>query len=615
MKNKFIYILLALTVVAFAVRLAVSAELAAYHDGFNQVVCPAASTDMAVYKDLSEKIVSGRFKESYYFQPFYYAVFLPLIKLLFGDSIWPLLIVQSILGAATVYLTGLCAALVWNRAAGVIAAILTLFAAALILYTPFMLIETLQVFWIMLLLYFALRAVSSRKLVFWLLAGLVCGCAILTRGNAWFFVPGLLAALFLTAGKTGAKHKMPLKIALAVVFVCMIFLPQIPFAWRNTVIAGKLTGPSTASSAVLALGNTPEAPPGGRNPGLPAGPMEYPPSYHAWTSAANEVSIPRRIIDWIAAEPLAYAELTFRKLLLFWDYQEIPNNISFVGEGTQSAIFQFTGIVPTGIILAFGLAGMLLLIPRMFRKRDLKSFLLIYFILAFWAATAAFYILCRFRLPVIPLLAICAAALLTYFWRMRPKNPRKAYFSTFPPLIIAVFVCFSAYDFYRQYLEAGIIRLARPNGVVMEMSPGKFMFLDNGPFSFGGWDVLELSPGTVIQKSFPAASAARRDFKSAELELTLIFDGDGSAALEINGESKTVSRSKDRNKDNAERLAIPFNSDGSVNIKLVSSDTKVSCVIDRQRNYSRTLINGENPGGELVCRLYCSPAKPTAKAD
>jgi hypothetical protein len=250
----------------------------------------------------------------------------------------------------------------------------------------------------------------------------------------------------------------------------------------------------------------------------------------------------------------------------------------------------------------------------MFRKRDLKSFLLIYFILAFWAATAAFYILCRFRLPVIPLLAICAAALLNYFWRMRHKNSRKAYFSTFPPLIIGVFVCFSAYDFYRQYLEAGIIRLARPNGVTMEMSPGKFMLLDNGPFSFGGWDMIELPPGAVIQKSFPAA-AARRDFKSAELELTLIFDGDGSAVLEVNGESKTVSRSKDRNKDNTERLAIPFNSDGSVNIKLVSSDTKVSCVIDRQRNYSRTLINGENPGGELVCRLYCSPAKPTAKAD
>jgi 4-amino-4-deoxy-L-arabinose transferase-like glycosyltransferase len=612
MKHKFIYILLTLTVIAFAVRLAVSIELAGYHNGFNQVIHPAKSTDMAVYKDLAEKIAGGGFKGSYYFQPFYYAVFLPMIKLLFGDSIWPLLIVQSLLGAITVYLTGLCAALLWNRAAGIIAAVLTLFSAALILYTPFMLIETLQVFWIMLLLYLALRAVSTRKIIFWLLAALVCGCAILTRGNAWFFVPGLLVAVFLTAGrKSPAKQNtLLLKIALPVIFVCLVLLPQLPFAWRNTMLAGKLTGPSTASAAVLALGNTPEAPPGGRNPGLPAGPMEYPPSYHAWTSTANEISIPRRIIQWIAAEPLAYAELTFRKLLLFWDYQEIPNNISFVGEGTQSTNFQFTGIVPTGIIMAFGLAGMMLLTVRMFRKRELKSFLVIYFILAFWAATAIFYILCRFRLPVIPLLAICAAVLVNHFWRLRLKNSRRAYFTTFPLLIIAVFVCFTAYDYYRQYLESSIIRIVRPNGVVMEMSPGRFMFLDNGPFSFGGWDVVELQPGAVIQKNFPAAASVRRDFKYAELELTLIFDGDGSAVFEINGESKTVSRSKAGNKDNTELLTIPFNSDGSVNIKLVSADTKISCVIDRQRNYSRTLINGENPGGELVCRLYCSAVKP-----
>jgi hypothetical protein len=401
---------------------------------------------------------------------------------------------------------------------------------------------------------------------------------------------------------------MTLKIAAAVLFLCLILLPQVPFAWRNTMLSGKLTGPSTAAGSVLALGNTPEAPPGGRNPDLAAGPMEYPPSYHVWMSTVNEISIPARIMAWIAAEPFAYIELSFRKLLLFWDYQEIPNNISFLGEGTQSRIFMFAGIMPTGIIMAFGLAGMIFLTIRMFRKKDIKLFLLIYFILSFWAATAVFYILCRFRLPAIPLLAICAAALANHFWRQRSKNPGKAYLSTIPFLIIGIFICFSAYDYYRRNLESGIIRMARPNGVSLEVSPGKLMFLDNGPFTFGGWAAVELQPGAAIQKLFPAAA---RKFKTAELELTLIFDDAGNALLEINGEKKKFSSNRQSAK--TETFNIPFNDDGGVNIKLISADTKVFCLIDRQRNYSRTLINGENPGGELVCRLFCMSLKPAGK--
>ncbi len=613
MKRKFTYILLALAIAAFAVRLAVSIELAGFNNGFNQVTYPSSATDMAVYQGLAAKIVNGTFKEVFYFQPFYYAFFLPFIKLTFGDSVWALIVIQSILGALTVFLTGQCAALLWNRAAGIIAATLTMLSAALILYTPFMLIETLQVFWIMLLLYLSLLAISTRNWFYWAPAALVCGCSILTRGNVWCFVPGLLAAVFMvTGGKPGpnrSKSRLALlKIAAVVLFLFLILLPQIPFAWRNTILNGKLTGPSTAAGSVLALGNTPEAPPGGRNPDLTSGPMEYPPSYQAWMSTANEISIPARIMAWIAAEPFAYAEFTFRKLLLFWDYQEIPNNISFLGEGTQSKIFMFTGIMPTGLIMAVGLAGMIFLSVGMFRKKSIKLFLLIYFILSFWGATAIFYILCRFRLPVIPLLAICAAVLINHFWRQRSKNPGKAYISTFPTLIIGVFICFTAYDYYRQCLESSIIRIVRPNGVSVEVSPGKLMFLDNGPFSFGGWAATELQSGTTIQKRFPVAG---RKFKTAELEFTLFFEVAGNAVLEINGEKKNFSNSQKGAK--TETFNIPFNDDGSVNIKLISSNTKVFCLIDHQRNYSRTLINGENPGGELVCRLFCMPLKPTAK--
>jgi hypothetical protein len=73
------------------------------------------------------------------------------------------------------------------------------------------------------------------------------------------------------------------------------------------------------------LGNTPESPPGGRNPGY-AGPMEYPPTYGMWMNKSNrqKITVPQRIINWFIEQPAAYLELSFRKLLLFWDYREIP---------------------------------------------------------------------------------------------------------------------------------------------------------------------------------------------------------------------------------------------------------------------------------------------------
>ncbi len=96
--------------------------------------------------------------------------------------------------AATVYLTGLCGALIWNRHAGILAAAATAFSSILILYTPFHLIATLQAFWIVLLLFMALKAIKSGNLFYWGLCGLIAGCGILTRGNIWFMVPGMALA-------------------------------------------------------------------------------------------------------------------------------------------------------------------------------------------------------------------------------------------------------------------------------------------------------------------------------------------------------------------------------------------------------------------------------------
>ena len=77
MIRKHFYILLVLLAGAgFLLRMQVCRDLI---DSDAQVSRPSAGTDMATYKELSERIMKGEYDEQFYYQPFYYAVFLPVV--------------------------------------------------------------------------------------------------------------------------------------------------------------------------------------------------------------------------------------------------------------------------------------------------------------------------------------------------------------------------------------------------------------------------------------------------------------------------------------------------------------------------------------------------------
>ena len=102
---------------AFLLRFAVSAELAAANGGRNSVFMPSPATDLATYLKLADDILHGTFALPFYYQPFYYAVFLPAVRSV-SASPWLLIVLQSLLGSAACVLAGLTAAHVWSRRAG-----------------------------------------------------------------------------------------------------------------------------------------------------------------------------------------------------------------------------------------------------------------------------------------------------------------------------------------------------------------------------------------------------------------------------------------------------------------------------------------------------------------
>ncbi|HPO91686.1 MAG TPA: hypothetical protein PLJ44_11305, partial [Victivallales bacterium] len=426
--------------------------------------------------------------------------------------------------------------------------------------------------------------------------------AILTRGNIWFFTPGIAIFAFIS----GIKKNLSRGLIFSIIFTIIVIIPQLPFAYWNYLKTSKFKGASTAAEAVLGLGNTPEAPPGGRNPGFGPGPMEYPETYMEW---ASQQKISERIIEWAFSEPLAFLELQFRKLLLFWDYREIPNNIAFEYNGQKSIIWKTFALIRTSILITLALSWIFFHFFLIFKRKKsaLKKFfnypllLNIYFILAYWLATAAFYNLERFRVPSLPLFAIFAGFFICDFCKIFIYKNKAEYYKLKFLLIsifISVFIVFFSYDCYRFY-EPSIMRFIRPDGTKVKLNEEKTLILDNGPFTFGGWELIALKEGDEILKKFSIPFQAGC---VAKFSFEIYFLTSGKVVLEVNGIEKEISSDHEGKVEkiiSLENLPAP-----EINIKIKTLDAKILTVIDTQRNYLRTFINKKNPGGELVSRLY-----------
>lgn len=556
----------------------------------NAVFAPSRATDLATYMRLANEIANGVFPETFYYQPYYYAVFLPLI-LLTGAGVKGVIFCQMICGTLAVLLSALCAKLYSGKAGALLAAALTATSVPLIFYTPYHQNETLQSFHLTLLFFAGLHALLKGKVRHFILAGAVCGISIATRGNITLIaiLLGILALIF--PRRRSWKKRLLNTAVLILTMTAVIF----PFALRNTLALGKLTGPSTAGDAVLALGNTPEAPPCGRNPGLPAGPMEYPEAFHrVMADTAQGIGLGKSMFNWMCREPLAFFELQFRKALFFWDAREVPNNVSLAGDGTTSSVLMLLKNCGFEYFLIIGgFAGVLMLFCC-FKLKDARLWWLGGFIVIYWGSIALFYNLSRFRAPILPVLAVAASLLL----RRRIKGRA---IHRIAALLGSVFICCLACDSYRQ-LEPAIMRVVRPSGTIVPPSVGKteYDILDHGPVTFGAWSETELKNGDVLEKNFSVSGKAKVIWKFYSMNPTCM------TVRTCSGETHDIALVSG---ENSFEFTVPDAAKCSITV--LYAPEKVFAAYDYQRDYSRSRYNGKTLPAEWVTRCRKALDKET----
>ncbi len=627
LRKGFTPLLIAIVAVSLLLRVGVSRQL---RNSYPQVARPSQATDMHVYQMLAMQVLNGSYKygQGFYYQPFYYVIFLPAIYAILGADPAGVILVQSVLGALCVYLIGMSAARLFGRAAGLAGAALLALSRFHIFYTPFTLIEILLSFWLTLFLYLGVAAYHRKRLWPWVLDGLVLGISVTIRGS---MVTLLLPVLAMVAWQF-RHEKVKMSTGVLLCILCT-YLPQLPFAVVNYRCAGRWVGAVTSTSRNLALANTPESPPGCRDPEAGAGPMEYTPCYEEWTRLdalpnSRRVPISISIQRWFIAEPLAFLELKFRMLLLFWNKMEIPNNVAIRNwnhrtgrlEPVPSPLLHMPFLLDFPLIGGLGLAGALLALRQAYRK---PGIIFAEAVLWLYCMTSLFFlIMARYRVVVLPV--ICGfggygiAVIVRRFVRAVKEHEHERERAFLRAVIMfmscVAFVGFG-YDAYRYGCEAAVVRYVRPHGVCVELLD-RYTLKDSGPFPFGGWQSVELPAGEPALRVRKLLAPGSRILAEGPLAVRLPIFSQRSCLIAVRSGSAEHCRIRVEPglkwieyplpPEQSEPLRIRLRQGDSLKLELsIAREGPASayCFFDGQRTYGRTDVSSAQAYGEMVIEL------------
>lgn len=404
--------------------------------------------DPGFYYRWGQEIASGSWigKEPFVQSPLY-AYLLGILMKIFGTGVGPILMVQSVIGTGTVLLTYLAGRRLFGHAQGVVAALLMALYGPFIFYEGMVMKTFLSPFLtlaLLLLLDKAAEAEGPRAARLFAVAGVVYGLTTLDRDNFILLAP-VLAGLAIVLG--GGANRRGLRAAGAFTLGTVLMIS--PVTLRNWVVSHEFVLLTTGGGEVFFIGNNPDAnglyvpPPfvrpdpryehadfiarAGEMAGHPVTPMQ---SSWFWF---------REGAKYIAEEPLSWIRLLGRKLVHFWNFYELPDNLDYVILQQFSPLLKGlntalpppgwrTLAVPAGgtwspvrlhlystfgMVAPLGLFGILLTWRRW--RRCLPLYVLVF---GYMGTVLLFFNFSRFRVPVVPILALFAAPALFALGRL-----------------------------------------------------------------------------------------------------------------------------------------------------------------------------------------------------
>jgi tetratricopeptide (TPR) repeat protein len=367
--------------------------------------------DARRYDQWARGIAAGDWmgKEVFYQAPLY-PYFLAVLYRLAGHSLGLVRAVQSLFGAASCALVCLAGRRLVSPLAGFAAGVLLALYPPAIFFDGLLQKSALDLLF-MSLLVFLVACFATRPRAWQAFAGgVLLGAFSLTRENALALLP--LAAL----GLGWRAHSWRRRLAWVALFALGAALPLLPVALRNRAVGGEVVVTTAQGGTNFYIGNHPGA--SGRyeplRPGRSTPELERRDATELAEAAAGHPLTARGIsaywmgrgLDFVRRQPAAWAGLLARKWLLVWNGAELVDTDALEAYRDRSALL--TLLYP---LLGFGNLCPLAVLGAWATRRRWRELWPFYVLALGWAAAVAiFYVLGRYRYPLVPVVALFAGA-------------------------------------------------------------------------------------------------------------------------------------------------------------------------------------------------------------
>jgi tetratricopeptide (TPR) repeat protein len=442
--------------------------------------------DTKFYDSWARRIAAGDWigRDVFFMGPLY-PYFLGMVYKMLGPSLLAAKLVQSLAGSLTAGVVYLLGRRVFGAGVGLVAGLVAA------LYVPFIFTDTLLLFPVLatllnaLMLYFLYRGLARKARggvpSDFLVAGVFCGLSAAGNASVLAFAPLAVGFVLVYGGLPPAE-----RMRRAAAVVAGIALVVVPITLRNYAV-GRDFVPLTSNAGInFFIGNSAKAtgayvkpdgldiytdPEGRAIAERAVGHSLKPSEVSAWWTG--------RATSYIKAHPGAFAHNLARKVFFFWSVYEIPQIEHLPFERQYSWVLR----LPTpsfGIVCPLGIVGLVLAVRR--RK---EAWLLALFALAYPAAIIAFFVVARYRLPMVPALAVFAAYAALWMAaaaRERRWRPLAWAAAGFVALFVLVHVNFYRIHplngFAQSYYRLGIIHEAKANLAAAEANYRKALEMD-----------------------------------------------------------------------------------------------------------------------------------------
>lgn len=383
-------------------------RLAYLADSADQPAFHAPIIDGATYDALARQPLTprGQLQDIFFWQSPFYPFFLTVVYRLTHGSMLAARLVQAVIGALTCLLTYRLAARLFSPRAGLVAGGITAGYSLLFFYDVELMGTGLSVFWMMALLNLLLDARDRPDPAALALLGATGACGLLTHPTLLFpFAAGCVWWAFRAARARGFRVLGRGAAGLALGFG----LIALPAAWLNRQVTGKFALMPASGGLNFFIGNTDYCPHVTPRPGCAWERLRGLPQEEGRRGMWEESAFfYRRGLEFIRRHPAQTAARMTSKGLQLASSRELPNTYDEYVFRRWSVLLRALLWRAGGFGFPFGALLPLALLGAWFRRREVPGFLPAGLLL-FAAGLLTAHVSGRYRLPLVPPLAVLAA--------------------------------------------------------------------------------------------------------------------------------------------------------------------------------------------------------------